>query len=198
MYDYHRRWEGHDLYLAEGRVAADLGVEPQSRELFFGRFRYRPDAATRAPPSPYFLPTMVMRATIEAPEQPGMMSLVIADCVERYRNTILQVYQRAFREKSAVLWQSFRSTPRSNTYPHEFRRLYSQQPADWWINATHLTLLGAAFTQRRALGATVVEALCMSLGLSQDREVAIRQFLTSPESRAGYLTGLRCVIRSGT
>ena len=87
-----------------------------------------------------------------------MMPLVIAACVERYRNNILQVYQRAFREKSAVLWQSFRSTPRSNTYQHELRRLYSQQPADWWISPTHLTLLGAAFTQRRTLEATVVEA----------------------------------------
>ena len=142
MYDYHRRWEGHDLYLAEARLAADLGVEPQSRERFCGRFRYRPDAAASAPPSPYFLPTTVMRATSATLEQPSMMALVVSDCVERYRTNILQTYQTAYREKSAVLWMGFRSTPRSNTYPHVLRKLYSQQLADWWINPTHLTLCG--------------------------------------------------------
>ena len=27
-YDYHRRWEAHDFYLAEARTAAQYGVEP--------------------------------------------------------------------------------------------------------------------------------------------------------------------------
>ena len=56
MYDYHRRWEAHDLYLAEGHVAAVVGVEPRDREVFHARFRYRPEAVNWAPASPVLPP----------------------------------------------------------------------------------------------------------------------------------------------
>ena len=49
-------------------------------------------------------------------------------------------------------------------------------PTGWWIGPAHLTLLGATFTQRRMLGASMVEALCMPMGIRQHRRTALRQF----------------------
>ena len=75
MYDHHRRWEARDLYLAEGNVALQLGVEPQDRETFYARFRYRPRAVNMAPPSPYFAPTSIV-------SQPAITALMAADATE--------------------------------------------------------------------------------------------------------------------
>ena len=140
MYDYHRRWEAHDLCLAEAHEALELGEEPQSQDAFFDRFRYRLEAVNHTPPSPYFLPTAIVAEQYD-PTRPFFGQLILVDSMERCQSTIVEVYRQAIRDKCMVTWQTFASRPRECYFPSRYDILYERHHG-WWINPIHLAMLG--------------------------------------------------------
>ena len=121
------------------------------------------------------LPTSIA-ATQYDPNQPFIGLLVVAAATERYQSTILGVYKQAILDKRTVTWETFAARPRDYEFPYRYDPLQARH-YDWWLNPLHLTMVGGTLSYRRLIGATLVEAVCMSLGLKENRKVALRMFL---------------------
>ena len=100
-----------------------LGVVSQDKDVFYSRFRHRPESLNAAPLSHYLLPTAI------ASEQFVRSQAVITDFVtagptEHYRATTLSAYHEAICRPASVEWDMLNSDLRAFNFPYRVIPIY--------------------------------------------------------------------------